>query len=81
MKDVQCYELFGGIALKNHAFSLSFINVGISRLQAISFPFTECALNEATMNGCFFLFTPRLHLPEKALQKSEDKCTILVAGL
>ena len=23
MKDVQCYELFGGIALKNHAFSLS----------------------------------------------------------
>ena len=23
MKDVQCYELFGGIALKNHAFSYS----------------------------------------------------------
>ena len=23
MKDVQCYELFGGIALKNHAFSLA----------------------------------------------------------
>ena len=22
VKDVQCYELFGGIALKNHAFSL-----------------------------------------------------------
>ena len=22
MKDVQCYELFGGIALKNHAFFL-----------------------------------------------------------
>ena len=22
MKGVQCYELFGGIALKNHAFSL-----------------------------------------------------------
>ena len=21
MKDVQCYELFGGIVLKNHAFS------------------------------------------------------------
>ena len=21
MKDVQCYELFGGIALQNHAFS------------------------------------------------------------
>ena len=25
MKDVQCYELFGGIALKNHAFSFHFI--------------------------------------------------------
>ena len=24
MKDVQCYEFFGGIALKNHAFSFSF---------------------------------------------------------
>ena len=23
MKDAQCYELFGGIALKNHAFSFS----------------------------------------------------------
>ena len=25
MKGVQCYELFGEIALKNHAFSFSFI--------------------------------------------------------
>ena len=24
MKGVQCYELFGGIALKNHAFSFSY---------------------------------------------------------
>ena len=24
MKDVQCYELFGGIARKNHAFSFHF---------------------------------------------------------
>ena len=43
---------------------LSFIDVNISqRLQAISSPFTDCALNEATINGCtfrFFLFTPRL---------------------
>ena len=23
MRDVQCYELFGGIALKNHSFSFS----------------------------------------------------------
>ena len=25
MKDVQCYELFGGIALKNHTFSLGIL--------------------------------------------------------
>ena len=25
MKDVQCHELFGGIALKNHAFSFSIV--------------------------------------------------------
>ena len=34
MKGVQCYELFGGIAVKNHAFSFSwrhqrFISSGI----------------------------------------------------
>ena len=28
MKDVQCYELFGEIALKNHAFSFSLWHVG-----------------------------------------------------
>ena len=27
MKDVQCYELFGGIALKNHAFSFFIFTV------------------------------------------------------
>ena len=27
MKGVQCYELFGGIALKNHTFSFSFSNI------------------------------------------------------
>ena len=26
MKDVQCYELFGGIALKDHAFSFSILD-------------------------------------------------------
>ena len=29
MKDVQCYELFGGIALKNHAFSFSLKDLGV----------------------------------------------------
>ena len=30
MKDVQCYEIFGGIALKNHAFS--FLSVSVAKL-------------------------------------------------
>ena len=29
MKNVQCYELFGGIALKNHAFSFSITETSI----------------------------------------------------
>ena len=35
MKDVQCYELFRGIALKNHAFSFFFhfhFNVTLNQL-------------------------------------------------
>ena len=51
VKGVECYELFGGIALKIHTFSFSFINVDISqRLLAISLTFTDCALSGATMN-------------------------------
>ena len=37
MKGVQCYELFGGIALKIHTFSFSFsMNSGDILLQNIS---------------------------------------------
>ena len=47
---------------KKRSTPLSFINVDISqRLQAISLPFTDCALNEATMNGCTFV-SSFLHL-------------------
>ena len=52
MKGVQCYELFGGIALKIHTFSFFIF---------ISLPFTDCALNEATMNECNFV-SSFLHL-------------------
>ena len=31
MKDIQCYELFGGIAIKNHAFSFSYRNLLLVR--------------------------------------------------
>ena len=36
MKDVQCYELFGGIALKNRAFSFFFNVLGYYSVPAIS---------------------------------------------
>ena len=31
MKGVQCYELFGGIALKNHTFSFFFFSYRIAK--------------------------------------------------
>ena len=39
MKDVQCYELFGEIALKNHAFSFQCqeLFVGLQNAELISF--------------------------------------------
>ena len=50
------------LSQKKRSTPLSFINVDISqRLQAISFPFTDCALNEATMNEGNF-FSSFLHL-------------------
>ena len=50
------------LSQKKRSTPLSFINVDISqRLQAISLPFTDCALNEATMNECKF-FSSFLHL-------------------
>ena len=39
MKGVQCYELFGGIALKNHAFSFFFIS---SNLLSVLHLYTFC---------------------------------------
>ena len=35
MKDVQCYEIFGGIALKNHAFSFKSRLVKVTSLVRI----------------------------------------------
>ena len=43
MKDVQCYELFGGIALKNHAFLFSF------------FSFSLCDNYAVIFDVCFFI--------------------------
>ena len=48
MKDVQCYELFGGIALKNHAFS--FLNIQepmafyLARKSFMRFCLTKCTI-------------------------------------
>ena len=36
MKGVQCYELFGGIALKNHAFSFSFFFIRLALAVALA---------------------------------------------
>ena len=36
MKDVQCHGLFGGIALKNHAFSFSLIALSKSLISQLT---------------------------------------------
>ena len=43
MKDVQCYELFGGIALKDHVFSYIFLPVNQCLLRFI-FSIKKCVL-------------------------------------
>ena len=48
---------------------LSFINVDISQhLQAISLPFTDCALNEATMNANFVSSFLHLDLNDDSME-------------
>ena len=49
VKDVQCYELFGGIAPKNHAFSFSITHIKIEISVLLSqFRCTDCALKHPT---------------------------------
>ena len=46
VKGVQCYELFGGIALKNHAFSFSW-RTYVNKV-VMNFVKHGCLLNEPT---------------------------------
>ena len=46
MKDVQCYEIFGGIALKNHAFSFSFAEIN-GKKEAI---YKQAAFDKAALS-------------------------------
>ena len=43
--DVQCYELFGGIALKNHTFSFSFFSFSLYMDVRISTCARTCEMN------------------------------------
>ena len=52
MKDVQCYELFGGIALKIHTFSFSFFIF----IFAVLFPLSRLRLGGFDVtDGCWML--------------------------
>ena len=50
MKDVQCYELFGGIALKIHTFSFSF------------FIFSPFPFHELILQALFLRYSNILHI-------------------
>ena len=63
MKGVQCSELFGGIALKNHAFSFSLLILGM--LHTLSEHMVSCIAKFP--ERCSFplfvkLFTPYVNL-------------------
>ena len=62
VKGVQCYELFGGIALKNHTFSFSYYVLmylktypdWLAVLQTHWHIFIYCKLTERTPSGIIF---------------------------
>ena len=63
MKGVQCYELFGGIALKIHTFSFSFF-IYVLSLSAIIDSLSIIHHSFADNNGYFLvLFLRRAHSP------------------
>ena len=54
MKGVQCYELFGGIALKNHAFSLSSkVPIAVDGRQFIHAQELGCVAEERHASRCW----------------------------
>ena len=56
MKDVQCYELFGGIALKNHAFSFHFRSKHLHNLPtSITIGNAQISFKQSVMNLGFIL--------------------------
>ena len=58
MKDVQCYELFGGIALKNHAssFNLPAHLVYANNVQCFSCFFFQCHCYAMLVSQVVFYF-------------------------
>ena len=81
MKGVQCYELFGGIALKIHTFSFSFhfqINIGVHQRLATS-PMllaigTDVATNEVK-DGMLqeILYADDLYLTAETMSERQKK--------
>ena len=72
MKDVQCYELLGAIALKNHAFSFHFISIYLLSvyvfiyivnvtLTSLSLSYFFIYIYMCTGGKCEFTFTFRIH--------------------
>ena len=54
MKGVQCYELFGGIALKNHAFLFYFIHSCLSPDVVYVCVFTTGIILACMLDTCYY---------------------------
>ena len=80
MKGVQCYELFGGIALKNHAFSFHFIEENVLKINGDAFLLPHTRLLGININDAAFLPTREhndrhlaiLRLPVKLFVRQVD---------
>ena len=69
MKGVQCYELLGGIALKNHTFSFSniYIQINVYKLLIHSI-YTKTMQTAAKIESCYHSLW--LHLKKECMRKT-----------
>ena len=61
MKGVQCYELFGGIALKIHTFSLLCIPLMLNCVKRLHLPNIQFYKSPKAFNATFCLVTTSMH--------------------
>ena len=82
MNGVQCYELFGGIALKNHAFSFSFFHyIKCTKLDELHENDQGLTIDVVPGNVRHGLVPIKLHILHPLLSHLEFPCNVEVVLL